>query len=295
MCLSIIGYKSCFKDCPVTKILRPVLKVPVCKGMVTNQRQNFYLYYIPPFGLRNALPILLLLLACSGNEKKESVSLPIEGSANEDWITYEGNVLTNHGTEVTVELSLMQGEVGLDSKYKMVVGDFEHMFNMTRGEYSILYGTADNEVIVQVRENKPSLMAVKHFKLPEPFFHDLNFKSDGANKLVLLDEDNNRVADDSRYTIYKRSRLFTIEGYITFENTRTDFYEQNTRERWIVAPLGAYRMAHNAYDSIATEQFEGVYLKALAYSVETDSTKNEVLVVKNILEIYKSKAFENVN
>ena len=120
---------------------------------------------------------------------------------------------------------------------------------------------------------------------------DLFFKSDGSNKLVLVDEDFNPITDDSRYTLYKRGRLFTAEGYITFEKNRTDFIEKNTAEKWNVASLGVYADAQKSYDSIATENFEGVYLKAVAYSVPSDTSDEDLLVIRGIIEMRKSEAY----
>jgi hypothetical protein len=245
---------------------------------------------------RISLLMLLLLCGCAESSKKtEPAALPSTLAAAEEWRTYEGVVPTDQGNEVTVELSLMEGEVGLDSQYKLVASDLHEqeisMFNMFQGKYSIMYGTADNELIIQVEERKASVSMTRKLNLPDPPFHGLNFKSEGGNKLVLLDDDFDRVADDDRYTLYKRSRLFTIEGYITFESTRTDFHEQNTGENWSVTPLGVYPYTAKKYDSLATEEFEGVYLKALAYSVESDSTDQELLVIKRVLEMKKSDAY----
>jgi hypothetical protein len=251
--------------------------------------------YTHPLSLFRKLLPLFLLCGCSESVKKtEPASLPVTIAAAAEWRTYEGVVLTDQGTEVTIELSLMEGEVGLDSEYKLFASDFQtdqlSIFNMFHGAYSIMYGASDNELIIQVHEKEPSVSMGK-LKLPDPLFHGLNFKSEGVNKLILLDDDFDRVSDDDRYSLYRRSRLFTIEGYVTFEPSRTDFHEQNTGENWSIVPLGVYTTAANQYDSLATEEFEGVYLKALAYSVESDSTEKELLVIKRILEMKKSEAY----
>jgi hypothetical protein len=159
----------------------------------------------------------------------------------------------------------------------------------------MLYGAANNEVILKLEgKSYSSAMMTKKSgppKAPEPIAININLMSEGGSKLVLVDDDFDRIADDGRYTLYRRSRLFTVEGYITFEDSRTDYYEQNAAERWTVAPLGVYTDVQKIYDSLATEEFEGVYLRALAYSVESDTTDKELLVIKSIIEMRKSKAY----
>lgn len=247
---------------------------------------------------------LLLLIFCTCAPKEEKINptpFPFTESQVEEWATYEGNIILD-GKESPIELKLKQGEVGLDSYFwltiKLTTKDFSSMHSV-RGKYAMLYGGPNNEVIVQIHSSIPIWgYTIEKGKMQQkpgpPMYHELNlnFMSEGGDKLVLLDRDRNRIAEDARYTIYRRLNLFTAEGYITFEKSRTDFFEKNTLEKWNVAPLGLYTQAKKNYDSIAKEKFEGVYLKALAYSVTSDSSDKENLVIKEILEMKRSTAFE---
>jgi hypothetical protein len=254
--------------------------------------------------------LLFVLFACSSKEKTELPPSPTVVDERAKRIMYEGVIKTKYG-EGPVELSLVEPETGLIAPFD-IRGDFvkDQIFTMVRGEYSTLQGAAGNEVVLQLHgtimstvgkpDPKKSTVAYK----PEVHDLDLFFITDGGNKLILVDEDFNRIADDNRYTLYRRLRLFTVEGYVTFENTSTEFYEQNTNENWTVAPLGKYDNVQKIYDSLVTQKSEGMYLKALAYAIESDSSFNEprknyatygvgseLLVIKKILEMKKSTAY----
>lgn len=255
--------------------------------------------------------LLLVLFACSNKEKIEPPTSPVVEDDKAKWIKYEGVIKTEFG-EGLVVLSLMQNEVGLESSFNLTGRLFqEDSFSSVRGRYTILQGAPGQEIIIQAhgsmmvfsesdrKKMKENLKNAKNgvakpftFK-PEHKEIDLFFKSDGINKLVLINEDFEPVAEDARYTLYKRDRLFTAEGYITFDKGRTDFIDENTSEEWKVAALGMHGEAQKSYDSIATEYFEGVYLKAVAYSVMSDSSDEDLLVIKSIIEMKKSEAYTN--
>ena len=254
--------------------------------------------------------LLLVLFACSSKEKTEPAPSPIVVDERAKRIIYEGVIKSNYG-EGPIELSLVEAETGLSAPFD-IRGTFakNQIFTMVRGEYSTLQGAAGNEVVLQLHGTIMSTVGkpdpkkgVVAFK-PEVHDLDLFFVTDGGNKLILVDEDFDRIADDNQYTLFRRLRLFTIEGYVTFENISTEFYEQNTNENWTVAPLGKYANVQNIYDSLVTQKSEGMYLKALAYAIESDSSFNEprnnyatsgigseLLVIKKILEMKKSAAY----
>ncbi|HEU5291366.1 MAG TPA: hypothetical protein VFU05_12025 [Cyclobacteriaceae bacterium] len=249
--------------------------------------------------MKKILP-LILLFACSNKEKVETPPPPTVANEKVKKIFYEGTIKSKYG-EGPIELALAEIETGLSSSFELK-GDImkDKLFGMATGEYSTLSGAASNEVILQLhgrffmmgRAQKAPKKEAVEFK-PELNELDLFFVTEGGNKLVLVDEDFDRIAEDNRFTLYKRSRLFTAEGYITFEDTRTEFFEQNTNERWNVAPLGVYGDAQHIYDSLVSQKFEGMYMKALAYSVESDSSDKELLVIKKILDMKKSEAYTN--
>lgn len=255
--------------------------------------------------MKKIFPFLLVLLSCSENKKIESLLNPTLLASQEEWITYEGIILTEAGFEAAIELSLLQDAVGVESAYKLKASfdqEGNHVTTESEAKYSVRYGSDNNEVIIEVpTENSLHVAVGTNVKSPaattfqKKLFKTLYLKTEGPNQLVLLDNHLHRIADDSRYTLYKRSKLFTAEGYITFEEKRTDFYEKNTNESWTVAPLGFYNAVKENYDSLATQALEGVYLKALAYSVQADSTDEERLVIKSVLEMTRSKAYEKAN
>lgn len=242
--------------------------------------------------------LLLFLFACSGKEKDEAVVASVPQTVNEKvkFTTYEGVIHTDFG-DANVEISLKEVETGMQSSFELKGSLTPNGFGLVGGEYTVLQGAANNEVILQLHGTLLTFIERNRKKgqqLPIPETHELElyFVSQGDQKLVQIDGDHDRLAEDSKYTLYKRSKLFTAEGYITFEENRADFYEQNTAEKWTVASLGKYDIVRKQYDSIATEKYEGVYLKAVAYSVLSDSSDNELFVVKHILEMNKSKAYK---
>lgn len=256
---------------------------------------------------------LLILCSCAPKEKIEPPPSPTVVDEKVNRIVYEGIIKTEYA-EGPIELFLDEAQPGLTSSFS-INGNFveDQIFNMGRGEYTMLSGAEGNEVILQLHgsvmshkiKRDPKNGSVTSFS-PDVHELDLFFITEGGNKLILVDEDFDRISDDDRYTLYRRSRLFTVEGYITMEDRYTEFFEQNTRENWIVAPLGVYNDVQKIYDSLVTEKSEGMFLKAIAYSVESDSIYNEprqnyithgiggeFLVIKSILEMKKSEAFTN--
>jgi hypothetical protein len=91
--------------------------------------------------------------------------------------------------------------------------------------------------------------------------------------------------------LYRRSNLFTAEGYVTADSTTSEFYERNTGEKWNLAKLVEYDSIKMTYQKLATEKNEGIYLKALAYSIEDSDSANsshKSIVIKRILRMEKS-------
>lgn len=111
----------------------------------------------------------------------------------------------------------------------------------------------------------------------------------GNDQLVLTDSDFDPLVTDARYTLYKRSELFTAEGYVTIEtDSLTTFFERNTSGNWHVAHLGVYDQVKDKYQQLATTSLEGIYLRALIYSVNDTNASGEPtkkLVVKRIVEM----------
>ncbi len=91
--------------------------------------------------------------------------------------------------------------------------------------------------------------------------------------------------------MYLRSNLFTAEGYVTVDSLTSEFFERNTGEKWKLAKLVEYDSIKTTYQKLATEKNEGIYLKALAYSIEDPdsvNTSHKSIVIKRILRMEKS-------
>ena len=126
--------------------------------------------------------------------------------------------------------------------------------------------------------------------MPDEMF----FLTRGNDELLPCDDNFKPITTDRRYTLHKRSRLFTVEGYITFGQDSAEyfkqdsatFFERNTSEYWRVTDLGEFNELRLLYKKLAKEKFEGVYLKALAYSVmDTTLREKNVLVIKRISDV----------
>ena len=71
-----------------------------------------------------------------------------------------------------------------------------------------------------------------------------------------------------------------------------EFFERNTFEDWHVAQLGLYEDVRKNYTGLAKEPWEGIYVRALAYSVSdtTDSPEHQGnLVVKRLIAMGDSQ------
>jgi len=116
---------------------------------------------------------------------------------------------------------------------------------------------------------------------------DLSLNISGDHELVLLDDNFQQVSE--KYVLTRRtSPLFTVEGYFTAYDDTTDFLERNTQKTWSVAHLGKYDLALKKYNYVSKEKFEGVYIKALSYTVRrVDKSGKEIdaLLFKRVLEV----------
>jgi hypothetical protein len=257
--------------------------------------------------MKKLLPLFFMLIACSAKENTEPVPWPVLHSPESEWITYEGEFPHGTGDTIHVEISLRPGAVGVDSYYKLSQQLSEPntyaMGSYSAGKYTTLYGSTDDDVVIQLHNNTLLSSIVTGFKaekfkrdLPTIFQkRELFLKSSTTDELVFLDEDLKPAGDYGGYKLYKRSKLFTVEGYITFQNNTAEFFERNTRENWVVAKLASYPEAREKYGELAKEKFEGIYLKALAYSVNHKTTSGqevEAIVFKKILKMASGESLK---
>lgn len=231
------------------------------------------------------------ITACQSKHPKNPQLFPRNNVAEEgDWVNYEGRWQVHDGV-VFLELSLKAGAVGYQSSYKL-----HEYFNgsnvangtISDGNYSTYTGMPGNGLGICLHDLRPYqygsyLRYRKSPDLPEEMF----FTTRGNDELIPCDDQFKPLTTDKRFTLHKRSELFTVEGYLTVQGDSAMFYERNTMEHWNVAKLGEFDSLVNAYRTLAKEKFEGVYLKGLAYSVvDTTVAKNRnALVLKRIADI----------
>jgi hypothetical protein len=111
---------------------------------------------------------------------------------------------------------------------------------------------------------------------------EMFFITRGHDELIPCDNEYKPLTTDWRYTLHRRSNLFTVEGYVTFDSDSAEFYERNVMERWRLADLEEFQELKEKYRQTAKEKYEGIYLKALAYSVADTIPDSErrLLVIK---------------
>ena len=218
-------------------------------------------------------------LSCSRLEPA-SEEFPHYQVKDEEWIVYEGRLPTTNDTDVHVELSLFPGAPGLDSRYRMM--EFPDTASSTRyrglvgsrGRYIVLSSPEARIIHITDRSVFKAFVQRENFPLPEFGKQDVYLKIDGEHRLMFVNEDFRETS--VKYVLTRRtSPLFTVEGYFSVYNDTTDFFEKNTQKQWSVAQLGAYDEAVRKYTYLSKEKFEGVYLKALAYTASPERRRRD--------------------
>lgn len=226
--------------------------------------------------------------ACVSTEQEKTILFPILNIVEDEWATYEGRWLTKGGT-IHFELSLKTGPLGMDSYYVLresFRSDSLSHGTTSHGRYSTFYGSNNKEVGICLRdlgryEYSVALRYQKSQDMPEEMF----FLTRGESELLPSDDSFKPLTTDRRYTLHKRSKQFTVEGYLTLENDSVSFFERNTRERWRVTDLGEYDQLRELYNRLAREKYEGIYLKGLAYSVSDTIPGEQALVIKRLAAV----------
>jgi hypothetical protein len=236
-----------------------------------------------------------LLFACSTNQVHEAVrSEPFTPFviSDDEWATYESKWIANNGT-IRLELSLKNGTPGYDSEYKLgesYESDSSASGTNSKSTYTVYKGFPENEMGICLHNVDPYKKgSYLRFKKSEDMPEEMFFVTRGTDELIPCDDHFKPITTDRRYTLHKRSRLFTVEGYFTLENDSLKFFERNAREHWKVTDLGEYNELIHHYKQLAKKKFEGVYLKALAYSVADTTTRGgqNALVIKQIVSVGK--------
>jgi hypothetical protein len=255
---------------------------------------HFVIQFEKAMLLMNALLIVFAgaVFSCS---RPQPVSEPYPNHLikDEDWIVYEGTLPSSYGFDVHVELSLFPGSPGLDARYQMIeyrktASPAEYNgWIQSRGRYILLSSPEAQIIHITDRSFVKALYMRGEFSMPEIGKENLYLKGDGEHQLILLDDKFKKWSDN--YILTRRtSPLFTVEGYFSVYNDTTDFFERNTGTEWAVAELAEYEEAVKNYSYLFKEKFEGVYLKALAYTVHHRSKGGkeiDALVFKKILHM----------
>lgn len=245
--------------------------------------------------LLQSLPFLamLALMSCA-RQRPATEPFPNPLTTDSEWITYEGIIPNDRGEDVHVELQLMQAAPGVDSWYKIRESladpadpNSAMIGGNSRGTYSVLLGSPGSNIIkINDRTLVRAIARGKPYEIRDHVREDLLLMSNGDDELIPVDEDLHPPGD--RYKLIRRSDLFTIEGYFTVYRDTSEYFERNTRKDWAVAQFGEYDEAVKNYHSLATEMHEGVYLKALAYSIrrkDIEGREIDALVFKRILDM----------
>ena len=247
------------------------------------------------------LILIVLLSTCSAIDKKKPAPFPILDTSGEEWATYEGKWLYKDGV-IQFELFLKTGATGVDTYYKLherVLSKQSAGSTTSQGMYSSYYGISNNQTGICLHDlatfNLKNFTSPTHLRYKKSIIderEEMFFITRGNNELLPCDNDFKPITTDRKYSLHKRSKQFTVEGYITFnQDTLTEedtarFFERNTSEYWSVTNLGEFDELQTAYKKLAKEKNEGIYLKALAYSViDTTARRGSALVIKRILDL----------
>lgn len=254
-------------------------------------------------GWPSILPGLLLAgLFLSGCQTRHNEFLPLVDSPNNEWTTFEGKILSPQDEVIDVELSLKESSPGVPSFYRLngiVITDQFGTIVQSQGQYQAM-SLGDGSFAIRLLGAKTGYpvssdaffkrnidrLRLAPSKPNEYHAADFCFVTTGDGRLALADEDFNRQSDDDRYTLFRRSGLFTVEGYLSLESDSSlSFFERNTFENWHVARLGMFAALQQKYVALATEPWEGIYIRALAYSVSDSavSAPRGALVVKKVV------------
>jgi hypothetical protein len=244
----------------------------------------------------------LCLFSCS-NKPDEPLLLPVVESHGQEWATFEGKVRLPNGEVLDVELSLREGSPGVESAYKLngILLSNQHSSivqgkglyeasQLNDGMFGIrLMGAATGHLVSSEGFFTRNIDRMRNapFASTDYEYTDFYFVTTGDGRLTLTDENYNLIVNDDSFTLFRRSDLFTIEGYFTLgPDCSLEFFERNTFKNWQVARLGVYRDLEDKYVDLAKETWEGIYMRAVAYSVADPSDtsgQHRNLVVKKLV------------
>lgn len=240
--------------------------------------------------MKNLLLIIFVVItSCTFENKEKNISFLSNSTPIQDWEIYEGKWLAKDGV-IRLELYLSKSSNKYDLYYKLYES-FESKTNsngaVSEGEYIFYDGMPDNELRIRLRKLAGDSHEI-HFRIKNPLdsSEEMFFLTRGQNELIPTDENFKPLTLDKRYTLHKRLDYFTVEGYITFLDDTAQYFEKNTSQYWKLADVGEFDSLKILYKKLTKEKYEGLYLKALAYTISDTTTKSEkALVIKKIKSV----------
>jgi hypothetical protein len=233
--------------------------------------------------------VLFIILSCCFSCKPEAKQdFLIVTTGDDEWVHYEGQWLSGKGV-VQLELALKTGAQNVNAAYKLhesFLSDSLASGTSSIATYSTYMGGRNDKSMGPVLHELSPFSHGSFFRyrkstdLPEEMF----FITRGQNELLPCNPDFKPLTTDKRYTLHRRSELFTVEGYVTFDTDSVDFFERNTFKRYTVADQAEFSKVETGYKKLAKVKHEGVYVKALAYTiVDSTARRNSALVFKRLL------------
>jgi hypothetical protein len=254
---------------------------------------------------------ILTALSCH-TEKKPAEKFPSDDTRT-GWTTYEGRVPLSETRNLYLEVSMLPSALLGEGDFRLLEfledANLQVILSETHGQYTTIYDGDSNDLIIHfhnsaqakgIRRSYISTASPTYFTdadvkvIREESFRntDLVLKTQGKNKLVVLDARLKPVTLEAQYNLLKRtSKLFTVEGYFRHSGDTADFLEMNTGEKWAISKLGAYEQATRQYHQLVKEKWEVTYLKAVGYSVShvgSVEKETDALVLKTILQMTSS-------
>ena len=247
--------------------------------------------------------ILIAAFSCE-NSRNPRGELPFSPKENLSWFAYEGRVPLDEKRHLYLELSIsgaaQTGEGSFHLEEFLEEDSKRSAVASSNGSYSTLFGANPDERILQFHNTGHTQPLTRKYLIQgfkgnrkireEPFRgSDLAVRSEGNNKLIVLNKDLQPVSLDREHNLIKRaSRIFTIEGYFRHNGDSADFYELNTGDACPVTKLGDYHTAIRQYYQLTERKFEVTYMKGIGFSISHTDERGrqiEALVVKKVLQM----------
>jgi|GEM_PF-5173421 len=215
------------------------------------------------------------VMSCNQRRTESNEKFPAKFVESEpEKVEFEGLVPTIDGNLVQLNLSLTQSPIGIQARY-----DWWGLYHPKRkGLGTVFSGN------YETRHDGPDFTV--HLEIPESRRDEI-----GDELILTYNTTLDKLTftfENKQYDLFKRSALFTSEGYATlYQDSLFEFFEKNTREKCDVAMhTGMYNKLKELYLAKNREPHEGMYVRGLCYWINIpneDQTDRRFLVFKNIV------------